>query len=367
MRKMKFLILILAVAILASAAWGIGINFHCNAPTLGGTVSGHTGSLLGSTSVIQRIYNNSGPPDPADSAHLLHSGGTWVADHHVGDGTGADGKFDINTTSNQPTYLRVWENAGPARGGYYKTLGSYSPGDPLPSEPAISSFSTDYLADVPPAPTVSAGGFKLTWDSAKSQYLVDFALTARSADTPKVEVVSYTIRVKKEADDWTAGKVNTGGASWSITEDPDNPYFIAGGWYVAVASASNYFGSSDWGESSRFQIPTGGAGGGPVTLIFSLEAYEANKLVINSISVPPNLKDASGSPITTASQLIAYIDSQPGAGAGTVIVLGKWDPVAGTAVRRTPAGVGENFNLVAGEGYQLYVTKRCTLTLQGNP
>jgi len=102
-----------------------------------------------------------------------------------------------------------------------------------------------------------------------------------------------------------------------------------------------------------------GAGTGISTLTYNLKASASDKLVVNSITVP------AGAGINKASQLIALINekARKDVGKDIVIVLGKWDPVTGTAVGLKPDGEGTDFDLHPGEGYQLYVNTDYTLTL----
>jgi len=105
-------------------------------------------------------------------------------------------------------------------------------------------------------------------------------------------------------------------------------------------------------------LPAGG-GTGISTLTYNLKASASDKLVVNSITVP------AGAGINKASQLIALINekARKDVGKDIVIVLGKWDPVTGTAVGLKPDGEGTDFDLKPGEGYQLYVNEDFTLTL----
>lgn len=144
----------------------------------------------------------------------------------------------------------------------------------------------------------------------------------------------------------------------------------AGRTYAFKVGANNRWGGPTWSNIYTHVVAGGGGGGGGGTAVsytFNLKAFDASKLVVNSISIPPNLKDGSGVAITTASQLITYIDSLPGVGSGTVIVLGRWNSTTGKAERQTPANEGINFTLTPGEGYQVYVTHDCSITLQGTP
>jgi hypothetical protein len=101
-------------------------------------------------------------------------------------------------------------------------------------------------------------------------------------------------------------------------------------------------------------LPAGGSTG-ISTLTYNLKASASDKLVVNSITVP------AGAGINKASELIRRINEK--AGKNIVIVLGKWDPVTGTAVGLKPDGEGTDFDLKPGEGYQLYVNEDFTLTL----
>jgi hypothetical protein len=371
LKWLKVLILLLIGGMFASAAWGAGINVHCTGTSGTGFAYDHSGTgstnKLNTSSVIQWVYGNPGLPDP-DETGLLHSG-TLFNTYNIGEGTAATaGTFDINTAATSSSRLRVWENGGPAQGNWYKDLGPYAVGDPLPSENNIDNFQTNVLADIPPAPTVNAGGYKLTWDSGKADYLVDFNLTAVKAASPNVGVVSYQIRVRNAADDWASGKTYSGSdATWNIVEDPDDPYFSAGENYVAQAMATNYFGSSPWGTEKTFLIPAGGdfVGGVssvPITLVNVQDSHGVNK-----VSVPFAPAYLETTTITTLQDLIDTINGI--ADAKVVRTLGYWD-------KNTQAAVGWTFkddgsvdtkinttedpsavNLVANLPYQIYVTE----------
>jgi len=101
--------------------------------------------------------------------------------------------------------------------------------------------------------------------------------------------------------------------------------------------------------------------GGSGSMTFPLKASATDKLIVNSITIPSGLKEATGATVTNASQLINVINAK--AGKSVVIVVGKWDRTTGTALGWTPAGEGTDFLVTAGEGYQVFVNEDFTLTL----
>lgn len=111
-----------------------------------------------------------------------------------------------------------------------------------------------------------------------------------------------------------------------------------------------------------------GAGGAGGTLTFELRPSATDKLVINSITIPPGMPDPDPSKSGIwASELISLINARTRSdrriGKDIVTVLGKWDPTTGTAVGLEPDGKGNDFVLEPGVGYQLYVKTAYTLTL----
>lgn len=312
----------MGVFFLATSVWGgVGINAHCGtASHLNVRVQDHNGSDLNTTSVIQWVLGSPGLPDP-NATNYLHSG-TLYNSYNVGAGTIGDaetGKFDINTSAPSSSYLVIWENGGPATGSYYTRKGPYSSGAVTPTEVDFNaSFRTSYLADVPLPPSVSASNYKLTWDG--SSYQVAFTLTGNAPSSPNVEVLStgWSIRVRKATDDWAAGKVYNS-KSASITEDPNDPYFTAGEYYVAVAASSNYFGNSGWGTELNFQIPTGG-GGGAVIATYNLTAAPADGIGLNAVTIVHNGSfNVDSDPVTSVSTIGDLVTAINAKAAGSVV------------------------------------------------
>lgn len=253
--------------------------------------------------------------------------------------TRADGKLCPQGTTNDNFYdpranvsvkVRVWEGSDPAAvinaKGYYG-YGTYSIGGvTAPPATVNATITTNYKADRPDSPTVTAGGYNLTWNDTKQQYLVSFSLSAVAGAAWNSEGVSYQIRVRKATDSYTAGRTHDG-ASWTITEtNLDDPYYVGGGAYVAQAHATNAFGDI-WGPEMNFVIPTGGAvgvgGAGPVT--YYLRKSVGDAVGLNAVSVlhtvPFKVDATPEASVTTIGQLAAAINLKSGA-ANTVTTFG---------------------------------------------
>jgi hypothetical protein len=104
-------------------------------------------------------------------------------------------------------------------------------------------------------------------------------------------------------------------------------------------------------ERMAAALPAGSGGGAAVRFPYTLYASRSDRLVVNSITIPP------GMGIRTAPDLVRLINEK--AGHEIVKVIGKWDPETGKSIgyKPLPGGgfEGREFSLTAGEGYQLYI------------
>jgi hypothetical protein len=273
--------------------------------------------------------------------------------------------------------VRVWEGSNPSdvinAKGYYG-YGNYSIGG-VTAPPAEKSetITTNYKADAPDVPTVTAGGYNLTWDNTAEQYLVAFTLTAHAGTAWPSEGVSYTIRVRKPTDTYVNERTNPGASYPIIENDMNNPYFVGGGTYVAQATASNAFGSTD-GPEYQFIIPTGGGGGtaGPVT--YYLRKAADGAIGLNAVSVVHEVSFHIGADtITSVGNLAAAINTVAGANVVTAVgtmVTGQMEGVYitydsnGVATYTPTAGFtgGESTALVRGQSWQISVSEDVDVT-----
>ncbi len=271
-RKWEFILAVIFLLFLFNThAFATGINIHCKGVAGSGRAQDRNGNDLNTDSIIQWIYGNPSAPNPANPG-FLHQG-TLFSTYNIGVGTNnQNGTFDINTIANQTTWLRIWENGGPAENAYYATISKntdnnplVSPAGPMPSDNHIATFRTNYKAAKPPLPQATATGFSLTYNAASEKYLPSFTISAVDQNDPaepgiRFETAGYNLAIRKKGNAWDPARVFPR-KSQTITEtDLENPYFVADGQteYEVRAQAWNYFGGNtdqDWGEVNTFIIP----------------------------------------------------------------------------------------------------------------
>lgn len=364
---------------LVGTAYGAGIVLKIRNNDLGdktpagGTNPTYTGPGSVDTANIE-FFHGSVPASPTSTANRIPYGlvpafnYTRLADYF---------QYDDTAVNGGNVYVRSWDGTPRTRGSNYGISPAYAAasGASPANQWTVPKFQAGYLADVPRnTPTINSVSESnvRVGDTTDVVLSLSIGYSYSPGDPPNTIIatgydVKYWLGTETEPSDTDPNRVvSTGSTSWGLPErDPKTGNKFGSGTYNFRVRAKNEFGAGPWSATRSWPTLTGVGGGGIVTLSFSLKAYEANKLVVNSISVPPNLKDGTGTPITTASKLIARINEL--ARENIVIVLGKWDPETGNAVRLTPGGVGNDFDLKPGEGYQLYVTKDYDLTLQGTP
>lgn len=274
---------------------------------------------------------------------------------------GVAGEFDYNFDSSldgsgaKDVFVRIWNAAAPATDAFYNDTKVRTNGPGTPPKDLLVNLSTTYKAAKPALPTVSVNNISLKYDSTSRKYLPAFTLTAqtisKTADDNNVQVVGYKIRWRKLLD---ANWISTNGQSTSTSEtNPTTPYIFMGGSYEAQAQAYNYFGTydtdADWGTILPFSIPLGEGGGASYEVTYNLKKYERTKLVVNDISSPKQ---------TVAKDLAAKINAVV---ADSVSAICKWNTGSGTYEVYIPNSdetfVGTNFNIISGEGVQVYVSK----------
>jgi hypothetical protein len=247
------------------------------------------------------------------------------------------------------------------------------------NKPIVCQFK----ADKPPLPSASAGGYIQQYNDGIGKYLVTFSISGiEGADwITEYNASDWSLAVVKQpeggiAPDWSTAKVYPGSKTKTISEtDLANPYFVAGGNYYVRAQAGNNFGPSGWGNPVPFKIPEGGAGGA-ASFTYNLEPPQGDKLIVNTITVPSlNLTRPSTATVAKASDLANVINAAA-APDKIVAAIYKWESRDGDPKMGNPRGIvldsagkvvagGDDFPLTAGEGIQVYTTKKFTITLEG--
>lgn len=363
MKRRKWPILVLLLMMGGSAlAGGISVT---------GQVKKHDGTNAAANIAVECWDGSISPKAAAPYA----SGGTLSPTPPnpvttLSDGTltnGQTGGF-YDPRSNVNVTVKAWENSP---GALWYGYGSYSIGDVnAPPAYATVNITTDYKAAAPAAPALTAGGYSLAWDDPSQKYLVSFTLTVQPGSAYKSEGVTYSLEVKKSADDWSVAQKGSG-SSWTLVEkNLANPYFVSGGTYTARATATDIWGSTV-GSVVTFTIPTGGISGATgaasdETTVSFLK--KSGSFGINTFALPfRTTYDAGGHAIVTLNDLVATLNASLG-GTGYVATAGYWDEANQLEVGYTFNNQGavldkintaQTPNLVAlalGKGYQLSLT-----------
>lgn len=344
---------ILFLIMLSCFAYSTGVNVTFNENS---TVKDHANSsLLKNTSVVQFIRGGSQPPDPAVNS-FVHGNAVVFDSFHVTDGTQADGTFARNNaTEIGAVYLRIWENGGPAaNSNYCNVAGNGSPAEnPLPNNLTIGNIFTNFKAAAPAPPTASANGYKFTFDDQMQDYVLAFNLNLspnKFDDGTIAEVVKGAITVTRKKDGQRKENLDIGEQK-ETNADPAARFWVPGETYQAQGLAYNYFGWSAAGAVAEFTIPNvkGVVGGLPVKFSFDLKKGERDKLIVNAVSSPKDIK---------AADLAALINAKAGAGKQVVVAIGKWDAAASASKAYIPgSNAPDNFDIKAGEGVQIYLSE----------
>ena len=350
--KLKILLLILGVTAFSSIALAGGIYVLFN----DSAIKDQNGSVQSDGNYHEYLprlefFANSAP-DPTVSTGRLASGGTYshVSGQH---------KYMLPGMNGGTLIVRIWKNApsGNRLGNYYgKTSHGAASGTTLPYDWTIADLKTEYKADVPYKPAIGSisEALQRVGNSLKLNLGVPISYNESGADG-KREVTGLSLAIT-----YPSGKQETlSGQSASLSN-------TEAGTYKFKPAATNWYGTTYGDEISYTTL--GGGAGGAASFIFTLNPSIADKLIINSIAVP-SVSLAQG-PATKASELAAIINTK--AEEKVVAAVYRWDKTTGN-----PVGVafdasgnimsgGEDFNLVPGEGIQVYTIKEVKdLVLQG--
>ncbi len=223
-----------------------------------------------------------------------------------------------------------------------------------------NNLAVDYKAASPYKPIVSEFSESTTsyTDGSPSSSVLTVKSVNGSGNDGLREVNSFAWKM------WIEGEAEPADALSNATSRDlslDSDQLVAGVTYAFKSGHENQWGGPTW--SDKYTHTVSGAPGPALPFTFDLQPSSEEKLVVNSIAIPHNLG------ITKASELVALINEKAKADKerditeDVVIVLGRWDPVAGKAIGYYPETEKVEFDLVPGEGYQVYVTQGFRLVL----
>jgi len=340
-------------------------------------------------SIIQ-FLSSIGAPNPDNPGLLPNPDAQFASGTVGGENTGVqlnpkDGEFDYYFKKEPGTYyVRVWDTKNtPQRGDNYNHASVSVSAPPNPPVTLSVNLSTTFKADAPPAPNVKENkDYSLAY-TASGQYLPKFSLSIvknKFPDTSNCEYTGYIIQVRKEDEAWGSQNIKEYRLDAAVTDtanieetDPDSPYYIAGGKYVAHGAAYNHFDSSPWGPELPFTIPETTMGPA-TTFTFDLYGTKTDKLIVNTISIPSGdlFRPVDYVGVKKAPDLAKVINQYANATAGQdvfpVRAICWWDPVTGLPKRALFSDKGvwdpasDDLDIVPGVGYMVYLEINAPLT-----
>ncbi len=270
--------------------------------------------------------------------------------------------------------LRIWDGAMHVKGSHYGKAGYQASKDAPATQYDVAPFKTTYYAWEPKnQPAVSDvlesnQRIRDTKDVVLNlSWSYSYSMNTTDGD---IEKTGYIVAFWKEGeqdpapDPKTAVKddkriFETTSDSFSLPAkdalNKDQPF--GSGTYHFKVLAKNWFGNGPWSNTKDWTTLSGeGPGvisGQPVTFTPTLKAWEKDKLVINNIAPPKAMK---------ASELETAINKA--AGETVVVAIGKWVPADYGSIVYVPKDPNnKDFDIAAGEGVQVYLTKTVTVIL----
>jgi len=354
--KRKAICFILGMLIISSPVLATGINVQIN----DGGITDKDGRSLRDSDYHPyqsklEFFHNTLPAPNSSSGKLNVDTSTQYTK------IGTLNKYQLSSLDGGTLYVRAWNGTvaptSPGNNYYGKASHGVASGTTLPYD-WTASISTVYKADVPFSPTIGSISESLvrTGDVFRLTLTIAISYNEAGAGNERREITGTSLEIVFP--DGTRETRN--GSSITLTDAPQ-------GTYSFTPIATNWYGSTR--GTTQTYTTLGMAGGGRVVFTYNLKRYDPAKLVVNSIAVPPNLKDDGGNAITKASQLAGLINGRAkrdlGIDRDIVLAIGKWDPTTGAAVSYWTREGGVDFDLEVGGGYQIYVSDDYTLTLQG--
>ena len=351
----KIFLVLVVMLFLAPLAYATGINVYIDQ----GAIKDKDGNVLadGNYHPYQsrlEFFHNSLPAPNSSSGRLSIDLQTQYTV------AGTRYKYQLSSLDGGTLHVRVWKDtpSGNHQGNYYgKTSHGVAGGTTLPYDWFISDLRTLYKADVPYKPTIGS----ITEAMVRVGDDLELSLTIpvqydENGPDGKREITGRSLEIVYP----DGSKETRDGSSITLNNAPT-------GTYSFTPIATNWYGSTRGDAVSYTTLAM--VAGKPVAFQFDLLKSEADRLIVNPITIPG--KDLTSPEVTTvewASQLATVINSA----AGKVIVSAvyKWDPATGSPVginfdKDGKIVTGSDFAIVPGVGYQVYTTENINITFEG--
>jgi hypothetical protein len=236
-----------------------------------------------------------------------------------------------------------------------------------------------------PGPTTIKKGAN-DWYGAFAPYKPRIKQFEESTTTPVGGTATFTLNVSGVQGSGSTGKREITETFWKWGTDPaladastktvqggslslDDTQATQGTTLYFQLFHGNWFSSEPVGSNIEPYTVGGGVGGVGGAFNYTLLPAAADKLVINSITIPSN--DLTIGAANTASEFAAVLNEAAGEDKVIVAAIYKWDAAAGKPVGVTFDTDGKmlagsvDFDLVPGEGIQVYTTEPLDVTLEG--
>jgi len=359
--KKIFLVSVGFLILFTSLVWATGITVSTWGDSIGDgfKVRNNAGGALDRGRKIQFITDGILAPDPRAAnwltSGLLHDTGS-VGSSNTGvsipaDATG-NGEFDYYYNWGPGTMsIRVWETLDTATSfPDARSRGAYTPlrygiasravrGSGNPPDRLDVNISTDKIADIPPAPTITTP-ISVSYVERSSRLVGYAAFIINSNSNYELASVrggKYGVQVRKRNPDqitypdWSDSSViNKNGDGSTISLDPNVNPLDLDATYQVRACARNYFNelwnTDNWSDPVVFTTAQVGGGG---TEVFNL--VRARGMGLNTIYMPFSISGMTPA-VTNWDQLIRAINDNalvPGTtsrGYNTVQVIGRYVP-----------------------------------------
>lgn len=299
------------------------------------------GALLKDQNNADLIPNYTGPGDAGSANIEFFVGGVPVSPTSIGPIGNKIIDFNYTplagirqydkSTQTGTVFIRSWDSTPVrAQGRHYGISIGYAAaaGIAPPSQYTVSSFRTDYLADIPVnAPTFTTFSESNLRIGETSEVVLSLGMgwSYSPGAAPNLVVatgydVKYWISSAGEtepADDDPNRVASAGGLSWSLpATDPKPPGGKFGaGTYNFKVRARNEFGAGPWSTPRVWTTLAGGGVGAAGEVTYAMKKAEGG-LGLNSIAIlhtPPfNVDTTTPTAVTTIKDLVAAINAKSG-------------------------------------------------------
>lgn len=283
-------------------------------------------------------FFSSTPADPRATTGSLTLNLTEVKDG----GTTLYYQFEDMNLNGGSVGARTWKGTPRTAGSFYgKFSYAATPRNIPPTPNNLTDLRATYKADKPNVPTIGtiSESLQRSGSNMNLQLGIPVNYNETGSDGYKRETTGFSVVIT-----YPSGSAETrSGSSVTLQNTP-------AGKYKFKPVAVNWFGSTD-GAVVDYET-LGVSAGSSEPFVYTLEPYQADKLIVNTIAVPTGWRGKR------ASDLAALINGKR----GEVIGIYGWNKSgAGYGVAYSAAGEkvsGDDFELVPGIGYQVYLKNR---------